>query len=177
MRRHEHKILLEGFPPGTPLQSQPPKPIRFDLASDRLQHLAINTQVLIAAAHHTHHGKRFDRLLQDDSAVMDDELELVTPRHMILRFFSSPTRNKQGETVGRSFMFRDITEFRQARHEMIGTEKLISVLKRLSLFDAAFNFFKGVIHTRDIVFFVLVACFFLFLTLTSLGSRAWKGMK
>ncbi len=62
-------------------------------------------------------------------------------------------------------------------NEMIGTEKLISILKRLSLFDAAYNFFKGAIYTRDVVFFVLVACFFLFLTLTSLRSRAWKGMK
>jgi len=91
-----------------------------------------------------------DHLLSNDDAVMDDELELATPRHMILRFFSSPTRNKEGETVGRSFMFRDITEFRQARHEMIGTEKMTAIGRvAAGLAHGLNNILAGVVTYAD----------------------------
>jgi ABC-2 type transport system permease protein len=60
---------------------------------------------------------------------------------------------------------------------MMGTEEVIRVLNRISLFDRVFDFFEGKINSKDIAYFLLFTCFFLFLTLRSLGSRAWKGIK
>ena len=37
------------------------------------------------------------------------------------------------------------------------------------------NFSKGIIDTTDVVFFLLVSCFFLFCTFLTLESRKWKG--
>lgn len=92
----------------------------------------------------------FERLLTDDNAVMDDEIDLITPHHMILRFFSSPTKNKAGETVGRSFMFRDITEFRQARHDMIGNEKMSAIARvAAGLAHGLNNILAGVVTYAD----------------------------
>ena len=56
-------------------------------------------------------------------------------------------------------------------NEMLGSEALINILRRISLFDRVFNFFKGIIATKDIIFFLLFICFFSFLTLHSLGAR------
>ncbi len=91
-----------------------------------------------------------DQLLSDDSAVMDDELELITPRHMILRFFSSPTRDREGRTVGRSFMFRDITEFRRARRDMIGNAKMTAIGRvAAGLAHGLNNILAGVVTYAD----------------------------
>lgn len=62
-------------------------------------------------------------------------------------------------------------------NEMIVSEEGIKLLKRLSLFDRTFDFFKGVINSKDVVFFLLFSLYFLFLSLQSLGARSWKGMK
>jgi len=62
-------------------------------------------------------------------------------------------------------------------NEMIGTEELIHILKRVSLFDRVFDFFKGVVNTRDIAFFTLISVYFIFLTQLALGTREWKGIK
>lgn len=61
-------------------------------------------------------------------------------------------------------------------NEEVANEQLISVLLRLSLFDRFFNFTRGVIDTKDVVFFVLFIAFFTFLTILSLGSRKWRGL-
>jgi len=55
--------------------------------------------------------------------------------------------------------------------------RLIGFLQGLSLFDRFFNFSRGVIDTRDIVFFVLFAALFLFFTQLSLNSRKWRGLR
>jgi signal transduction histidine kinase len=69
---------------------------------------------------------------------------------MILRFFSAPTKNKAGETIGRAFMFRDITEFRQARHEMIGTEKMNAIGRvAAGLAHGLNNILAGVVTYAD----------------------------
>jgi ABC-2 type transport system permease protein len=44
------------------------------------------------------------------------------------------------------------------------------------LFDRLFNFTRGVIDTKDIVFFLLFIGLFLFLTVLSLSSRKWRGL-
>jgi len=54
---------------------------------------------------------------------------------------------------------------------------ILRFLLGLSLFDHFHNFTRGVIDTRDVVFFVLFSAFFLFLTLLSLGSRKWRGVR
>jgi len=71
----------------------------------------------------SHVSDVIDKLLGNLSVVLDDEIELLSPRHMILRFYSAPVTNKAGKNIGRLLVFRDITQFRKARHELIGTEK------------------------------------------------------
>ncbi len=62
-------------------------------------------------------------------------------------------------------------------NEEATSERLIHVLLRLSLFDHFYNFSRGVIDTRDVIFFVLFIGFFLFLTLQSLDARKWRGVR
>jgi ABC-2 type transport system permease protein len=90
-------------------------------------------------------------------------------------FVSSLTDNQVVAAIGTMGIF--IFFWFLTWNEMIGSEELIMTLKRFSLFDRVFDFFKGVIHTRDIAFFLLVTLFFQFLTHRSMGSRAWKGDK
>lgn len=51
------------------------------------------------------------------------------------------------------------------------------VLHHISLFEHFYNFVRGVIETKDIIYFMLFTFFFLFLTMRSLESRRWKGMR
>jgi ABC-2 type transport system permease protein len=62
-------------------------------------------------------------------------------------------------------------------NEEAASARLLHALLRLSLFDRFYNFSRGVIDTRDVVFFVLFAAFFLFLTLQSLSVRKWRGVR
>jgi ABC-2 type transport system permease protein len=55
--------------------------------------------------------------------------------------------------------------------------QLVSTINRLSLFNRFEDFAKGVINTRDVAFFMLVTLLFLYLTLQSLESRKWRGMR
>jgi len=52
---------------------------------------------------------------------------------------------------------------------------LAEVLKDLNIFNHLQSFLKGVVDTRDVVFYLLFSYFFLFLTLRSLESRRWRG--
>lgn len=61
-------------------------------------------------------------------------------------------------------------------NEEAANEQLLSVLLRLSLFDRFFNFTRGVIDTKDVVYFVLFGGLFFFFTILSLGSRKWRGL-
>lgn len=61
-------------------------------------------------------------------------------------------------------------------NEAAGREGVIYVLRRISLFDRVIDFFKGLINSKDIIFFLLFICFFNFLTLRSLGSRRLRGL-
>ncbi|MFO7962922.1 MAG: hypothetical protein R6U50_03285 [Desulfobacterales bacterium] len=90
-------------------------------------------------------------------------------------FISSLTENQVVSAMGTMGVF--IFLWFITWNEMVGSEELIAFLKRISLFDRVFDFFKGVINTKDIVFFLLGALYFLFLTRLSLGSREWKGVK
>jgi len=62
-------------------------------------------------------------------------------------------------------------------NEAIAEPALMKILLRLSLFDRTYNFFRGVIDTKDVLFFMVFILFFLFLTLQSLNSRRWRGLK
>lgn len=57
------------------------------------------------------------------------------------------------------------------------SDRWLLFLQGLSLFDRFFNFARGVIDTRDVVFFLAFTAFFLFLTQLSLGSRKWRGLR
>ena len=61
-------------------------------------------------------------------------------------------------------------------NEEAANQAALRVLLGLSLFDRFFNFTRGVIDTRDVVFFTLFIAFFLFLTWQSLASRKWRGI-
>ena len=90
-------------------------------------------------------------------------------------FVSSLTDNQIVAAIGTMGLF--VLFWFLTWNAMMGSEELIRVLSRLSLFDRVYDFLEGKINTKDIVFFLLFSCFFLFLTLRSLGSRAWKGIK
>ncbi|MDY6861932.1 MAG: ABC transporter permease subunit [Thermodesulfobacteriota bacterium] len=62
-------------------------------------------------------------------------------------------------------------------NENIGGETLVKALKKISLFDRFYNFSRGLIDIKNILFFLLFIFFFLFLTYISLESRRWKGLK
>jgi ABC-2 type transport system permease protein len=62
-------------------------------------------------------------------------------------------------------------------NEEAASTQIIDVLLRLSLFDRFYNFSRGVIDTKDVVFFLLFVAFFIFLTLQSLSSRKWRGVR
>ena len=51
------------------------------------------------------------------------------------------------------------------------------VLHHLSFFEHFYNFVRGVINTKDIIYFMLFIFFFLFLTLRSLEARRWRGLR
>ena len=62
-------------------------------------------------------------------------------------------------------------------NEAIAEPGFMKILLRLSLFDRTYNFFRGVIDTKDVIFFIVFILFFLFLTLQSLNSRRWRGLR
>jgi ABC-2 type transport system permease protein len=55
-------------------------------------------------------------------------------------------------------------------------ERLAPALLQLSLFDHFYGFAQGVIDSRDVVYLLAFAGFFLFLALRSLGARSWRGV-
>lgn len=61
-------------------------------------------------------------------------------------------------------------------NEAVGNEDLIRVLLLLSLFDHYYNFASGTVQTVDIAYFAIFLSFFLFASLRSLQSRAWRGV-
>jgi ABC-2 type transport system permease protein len=62
-------------------------------------------------------------------------------------------------------------------NEEATNEYLLTLLLGLSLFDHFYNFTRGVIDTRDVVFFVTFVAVFLFFTLLSLAARKWRGVR
>jgi ABC-2 type transport system permease protein len=62
-------------------------------------------------------------------------------------------------------------------NEEVADQQIVRALLRLSLFDRFFNFSRGVIDTRDVVFFLLFTGLFLLFTLQSLGARTWRGVR
>ena len=62
-------------------------------------------------------------------------------------------------------------------NEEAATHEIMRWLLGVSLFDRFFNFTRGVIDTRDVVFFLLFIAFFLFLTWQSLATRSWRGVR
>ncbi len=56
-------------------------------------------------------------------------------------------------------------------------ESVLELLYHVSVFDHFLDFARGVIDTHHLVFFLLFAFFFLFLTHCSLSSRKWRGLK
>ena len=64
-----------------------------------------------------------------------------------------------------------------AWNEGVGSEAMVNVLLHLSLFDRYNSFTLGIIESKNIIFFVCFIVFSLFLTLLSLGSRRWRGLK
>ncbi len=90
-------------------------------------------------------------------------------------FISSLTENQivaAVATLGVLILFWFLTW-----NEAIAEPSLMEILLRLSLFDRTYNFFRGVIDTKDVIFFMLFILFFLFLTLQSLNSRRWRGVR
>jgi len=62
-------------------------------------------------------------------------------------------------------------------NEAIAGQKFINFLHQISLFEHFFNFARGVIDIKDIVYYISLTILFLFLTLRSLETRHWRGLK
>jgi ABC-2 type transport system permease protein len=56
-------------------------------------------------------------------------------------------------------------------------EWVIALLTPVSLFDRFYTFTRGAIDSKDVVFFVLFSAGFLALTLFTLESRRWRGLR
>ena len=90
-------------------------------------------------------------------------------------FVSSMTENQTVAALvssGFIFFFWLIDWNETAMNPQLG-----QVLNHISLYEHFYNFARGVIDTKDIVFFIIFSFFFLFLTLRSLESRRWRGLK
>jgi ABC-2 type transport system permease protein len=62
-------------------------------------------------------------------------------------------------------------------NEEVASQDLVRILLGLSLFDHFYNFARGVIDTRSVMFFLCFIALFLFLTWQSLGTRKWRGVR
>ena len=62
-------------------------------------------------------------------------------------------------------------------NQAAANDRLVAALTQLSLFDRFYLFARGAIDSKDLVFFALFISFFLFLTLLSLESRHWRGIR
>jgi len=62
-------------------------------------------------------------------------------------------------------------------NEAVANEKAINLLLNISLFDRLLTFTKGAIDLKDMIFFFNFHAFFIFLTLLSLTTRKWRGIK
>jgi ABC-2 type transport system permease protein len=62
-------------------------------------------------------------------------------------------------------------------NQAAANDRLVAALTQVSLFDRFFLFARGAIDSKDLVFFALFIGFFLFLTLLSLESRHWRGIR
>jgi ABC-2 type transport system permease protein len=62
-------------------------------------------------------------------------------------------------------------------NQAAANDRLVAALTQVSLFDRFFLFARGALDSKDLVFFALFITFFLFLTLLSLESRHWRGIR
>ena len=62
-------------------------------------------------------------------------------------------------------------------NQAAANDQLVAALTQVSLFDRFFLFARGAVDSKDLVFFLLFIAFFLFLTLLSLESRHWRGIR
>jgi len=64
-----------------------------------------------------------------------------------------------------------------AWNEAVASQEVINILLNISLFDRFITFTKGAIDLKDVIFFLNFHGFFIFLTMLSLSTRKWRGMK
>ena len=62
-------------------------------------------------------------------------------------------------------------------NQAAASDRLVAALTQVSLFDRFYLFARGAIDSKDLVFFGIFIAFFLFLTLLSLESRHWRGIR
>jgi len=62
-------------------------------------------------------------------------------------------------------------------NEAIANDKVVDILLNISLFDRLITFTKGAIDLKDIIFFLNFHALFIFLTMLSLSTRKWRGIK
>jgi ABC-2 type transport system permease protein len=62
-------------------------------------------------------------------------------------------------------------------NEAAASPAVANVLHHFSFFEHFYNFVRGIIDIKDVIYFMLFTFFFLFLTLRSLESRRWRGLR
>lgn len=88
-------------------------------------------------------------------------------------FISSLTENQAVAAIGTFGIF--VMFWFLTWNEMIAGEEIIKVLARFSLFDRIEYFFKGLIDSKDVIFFFLFIFFSLGMTILSLKAKTfWR---
>jgi ABC-2 type transport system permease protein len=62
-------------------------------------------------------------------------------------------------------------------NQAAANDRLVAALTQVSLFDRFYLFARGAVDSKDLAFFAVFIGFFLFLTLLSLESRHWRGIR
>lgn len=62
-------------------------------------------------------------------------------------------------------------------NEAVANQEVINILLNISLFDRLQTFTKGAIDSKDVIYFLNFHGFFILLTMLSLSTRKWRGMK
>ena len=63
-------------------------------------------------------AQRLDSIYANPELIVQDELEVLAPRHRILRRFTAPAHDEEGRVIGRVWTFFDITRTRRLENKV-----------------------------------------------------------
>jgi len=79
---------------------------------------AVRSKMLPKMKDPEHFAQRLDSIYANPELIIQDELEVLAPRHRILRRFSAPAHDEAGRVIGRVWTFLDITRTRRLENKV-----------------------------------------------------------